>query len=110
MLGRFLRGKFSSGDAAAEWVYDELFLKRTGKLFDYRGCELPIEAVNPMVRARFEGVFGKDEGRFLHRILECANKPPKYRLQDRCVFPVMMLSFAVKIHTCHTVGVCRPRA
>lgn len=103
-LGAYMRAQELPGGGCADWIYDELFLNRSGKLFDYRGCELPIDAERQ--RERFERIFGEDEARSMLRVLACADRKPKYRLQLRCVFPVMMIWFATRIHLSRTTGLC----
>jgi hypothetical protein len=105
-LAQFYVGLGLSGDATIDWVLNELYDHRAGALIGLNGQSIEIEAVDANGTTLFDDLFGADERRFITRFRVRASRGFRYRLQRRCLFPVLMMHFAREIHLCRTQNTC----
>ncbi len=105
-LAQFYKDLGHSGDGTVDFVLTELYDHRTGRLIGPDGKEIPIEAEEGTDTTVFDNLFGEDQRRFINRYRDKAERPPKNRLDRRCVIAVTVLHFARQIHLCRTQGDC----
>lgn len=105
-LAQFYDGLGLSGDGTIDWVLSELYDHRSGKLIGWDGAQIAVEAADANGATLFDDLFGADERRFITRFRVRASGGFRYRLQKRCLFPVLMMHFAREIHLCQTQGAC----
>lgn len=91
-----------SGDGTVDWVLNELFDYRTGKLFGLDGKPLMIDVETDLT----DELFGAEQRRFVNRYKARAHRKFRYRLQMRMVWPVLAMHFAREIHSCRMEGSC----
>jgi len=95
-----------SGDGAIDQILTELYDRRSGILHGLDQKRIAIETVDANGVTLFDDLFGEDERRFLARFRVRASGGFRYRLQKRCLFPVLIMHFAREIHLCRTQGSC----
>lgn len=95
-----------SGDATVDLVLTELLDHSHGQLFDAGGKPIDFASDKPADVARWDGLFSEDQRRFVNRYKERADIGFKNRLQERLVFPVTAMHFAMAIRTCRQSGQC----
>jgi hypothetical protein len=101
-LMAFYLGLGLSGERTVNWILDELLFHRTGKLFNYRRKEIPIDDDASIT----DKLFKKAPARTINRLIEMARTGRKRPLQKRMVDVTMMMGFGREIHLCRTSGVC----
>lgn len=95
-----------SGDATIDRILTELLDHREGRLFDTNGKAVNLNSDDASEIARWDGLFSEDQRRFANRYKERTNGGFKNRLQERLIYPVMMMAFAMAIHECRHTGKC----
>lgn len=103
-LARFYSDLGLSGDATVDWVLTQIYDHRSGKLISPDGADIAVDAVSRSGVAVLDDFLGRDEKRFINRLRAKATQPLKNRLQQRCVFPIVVLHFARQIHHCRMNG------
>lgn len=105
-LAQYYVGLKLSGDGTIDQILTELYDRRSGILHGLDQKRIAIETVDENGATLFDDLFGEDERRFLTRFRVRASGGFRYRLQKRCLFPVLMMHFAREIHLCRTQGSC----
>lgn len=85
----------SSGEAAFEWVYEQIFVRSTGDLFGWD--RRFIDRGDPATHCAFEGAFGVSPRRTINHLKDRARAPRTKLLEARLLPRMVFLSLARKI-------------
>ncbi len=107
-----LQARGLSATETIDWALEELFDHHRGKLTGPDGKPVVFDTDDPNEVEKFDNAFRNDSRRFINRVKakSQAGWTGKYRLQNRMVYPMMLLWFALEIHDCRTSGKCSRKA
>lgn len=106
-LARKISDLALSGDATVDLVLTELLDNCEGQLFDAGGKPIDLASDKPADIARWDALFSEDQRRFVNRYKgRACDGGFKNRLQERLVFAVTAMHFAMAIRACRQSGQC----
>lgn len=96
-----------SGDATVDLILSELLDYHAGKLigFDDRVIDF-LNRYDPVALEIYDDLFREDQRRTLNRYKARAGGLFRNRLQERLIYPVLMIHFALAIRGCRLGGPC----
>lgn len=97
-----------SGTQTWDFAVEELSRHHTGDLTDINGKPFRFRSDNPKDVEAYDNSIRDDQKSHINRIKAKARNNWKgtYRLQERMIYPMMLLWFALEIHDCRTTGKC----
>lgn len=95
-----------SGDGTVDRVVSELLDHHSGRLFGPDGKSVMLDSDKSADIECWDSLFSEDQRRWMNRYKERANGAYKNRIQQRMVYPAMMVGFAIAIRACRLTGRC----
>lgn len=97
-----------SGTQTWDFAVEELSRHHTGELVDINGKPFRFRSDNPEDVEAYDNSIRDDQKSHINRIKAKAsdNWNGTYRLQERMIYPMVLLWFALEINDCRTSGKC----
>lgn len=97
-----------SGTQTWDFAVEELSRHHTGDLTDINGKPFQFRSDDPEDVEAYDNSIRDDQKSHINRIKAkaCDGWKGTYRLQERMIYPMMLLWFALEIHDCRTTGKC----
>lgn len=101
-----------SGTQTWDFAVEELSRHHTGELVDINGKPFRFRSDNPEDVEAYDNSIRDDQKSHINRIKAkaCDSWKGTYRLQERMIYPMMLLWFALESHDCRTSGKCSQQA